>query len=81
MEISKRERHVQEMNVFQLRNEGGLQALRAWLYREQAEVNDKWPRALLDQLPRLQGEASICAKLIRMIDIGPTIKTLGDDNG
>lgn len=72
--IAKKEQHEQEAKIFALRNEAGLQTLRAWLIDRREVINQLWPRTWGDELTRLQGEATQVVKLIRMIDEGPTIK-------
>ena len=72
--ITKSEQHAQEVAVFLMRNEQGLQSLRAWLYGRRDQINRDWPGQVGDELVQLQGAAKEVAKLIRMIDIGPSIK-------
>lgn len=71
--LSKEERFKQEHTIFQARVEIGLQAMREWLYDRQAGVNSKWPGMTGEDLIRLQGEAVLIARLVKMIDKGPTI--------
>lgn len=71
--LSKEERFKQEHTIFQSRADLGLQTLRSWLYDRQAEVNSKWHGMTGEDLIRVQGEASLLARLIKMIDKGPTI--------
>lgn len=78
MSIVKPEQHKNELDVFLCRNEGGIQAMRSWLYSRRERINTEWIGMVGDELTREQGEARLVAKLIRMIDDGPTIKpTLG----
>ena len=72
--VVKQEQHVQEMNIFQSRYEGGLQSMRDWLYARQARINTEWIGMAGDDLLREQGEARAIARMIKLIDIGPTIK-------
>lgn len=71
--ITKSERHDQEHTIFQTRNDAGTQAMRAWLYARRDEVNSKWTGMIGEDLMRLQGEASLVNRLIKMIDFGPTV--------
>ena len=71
--LSKEERFKQEHTIFQSRADLGLQTLRTWLYDRQAEINLKWPGMAGEDLIRLQGEAGLIARLIKMVDKGPTI--------
>ena len=75
MSIIKAEQHKSEMDIFLCRHEGGLQAMRSWLYARRDRINTEWTGMTGDDLVRKQGEALAVAKLIRMIDDGPTIKT------
>jgi len=74
MSIVKEEQHKLETAIFQMRNEGGLQNLRSWLYARHDQINRDWPGQEGENLIRLQGAAKEVAKLIKLIDIGPTIK-------
>lgn len=76
MSIVKAEQHAQELAVFMMRNEGGLQNLRSWLYGRRDQINRDWPGQEGEELIRLQGAAKEVAKLIRMIDTGPTVKNI-----
>ena len=71
--LSKEERFKQEHTIFQSRSDPGLQSMRAWLYDRQAEVNSKWPNMSGEDLTRLQGEAGLLARLVKLIDKGPSI--------
>ena len=75
MSIIKAEQHKTETDIFLCRHEGGLQAMRDWLYARRDRINTEWTGMTGDDLVRKQGEALAIAKLIRMIDDGPTIKT------
>jgi hypothetical protein len=68
MSISKPERHDQELKIFGLRHEAGVQAVRDWLYRERDEINMRWPAQTGEDLVRLQGEAKRVAQMIKVID-------------
>ncbi|MBK8772865.1 MAG: hypothetical protein IPM06_21405 [Rhizobiales bacterium] len=76
MNVIKQEQHKTELNIFQCRNEGGLQAMRDWLYARQARINTEWIGMAGDDLIREQGEARVVARLIKLIDDGPAIKQL-----
>ena len=71
--ITKYERFETEHQIFQTRHEPGLQAMRTWLFARREEINLKWPGSLPDELVKMQGEAMLVNKLIKMIDVGPTI--------
>ena len=71
----KAEQFKNETDIFLCRHEGGLQALRDWLYLRQARINTEWVGMVGDDLIREQGEARIVARMIKLIDIGPAIKT------
>ena len=72
--ITKPERHENEVLVFNSRHEAGLHAVHAWLCARREEINTRWLGLSGDDLVRLQGEAGSIAKLIRLIEHGPTIK-------
>ena len=74
MSVIKAEQHQQELNVFLCRNEGGVQAMRSWLYARRDRINTEWVGMVGDDLTREQGEARVISKLIKMIDDGPAIK-------
>lgn len=74
MAIAKEAQHQNEVALHQLRFEGGVQAARAWLIERQAEIHLRWPDMTGDDLMRMQGEAKLIARLLRLIDHGPTIK-------
>ncbi|MBK8772086.1 MAG: hypothetical protein IPM06_16915 [Rhizobiales bacterium] len=76
MSVIRQEQHKTELNIFQCRNEGGLQAMRDWLYARQARINTEWVGMVGDDLIREQGEARVVARLIKLIDDGPAIKQL-----
>ena len=71
--LSKEARHDQEHKIFQCRSEPGIQVFREWLYDEQGRVNSKWPSMTGEDLTRLQGEAGLLARLLKMIEKGPSI--------
>lgn len=74
MSVIKQEQHEQELMIFQSRHEGGLQAMREWLYARQARINTEWMGMTGEDLFREQGEARAIARVIKLIDIGPAIK-------
>ena len=76
MNIARQEEHENELAIFLSRHEGGLQALRAWLFMRRDKINGDWPVQVGDDLIRLQGEAKTVARLIKLIDIGPSITKL-----
>ena len=76
MSIIKAEQHKTELDIFLCRNEGGLQAMRDWLYARRDRINTEWIGMVGDDLIREQGEARAVAKMIKLIDDGPSIKTI-----
>jgi len=76
MPVSKAERYEQETAIFQMRSEGGLQTLRAWLFAHRDATNLKWPDLAGEDLNKAQGEAKLVNRLIKMIDQGPAIKSI-----
>ena len=72
--IAKKEQHEQEREIYQARHEAGLQSLRAWLFRRRDEIAESWMELTGEELSRLQGEAKLIKKQLKMIDVGPTIK-------
>ena len=77
--ITKPEQHKLELAVFHMRNEGGLQNLRALLYMRRDQINRDWPGQEGEELIRLQGAAKEVAKLIKAIDVGPTVRSIDPD--
>lgn len=78
MSTIKAEQYKNELDIFLCRHEAGVQAFRAWLYSKRDRINEEWVGMVGDDLIRKQGEAQAVAKLIRMIDVGPTVRpTLG----
>lgn len=75
--VSKEERHRLELAVHAARHEAGTQAIRSVLYEMRDDLNRKWPAASGEDFPRLQGSARVVGMLIKMIDLGPTIKDIG----
>ena len=73
MSLTKYERFETEHQIFQTRVETGLQAMRSWLFARREEINLKWPGMIAEDLTRMQGEALLVNRLIKMIDVGPTI--------
>jgi len=78
MSVVKAEQHKTELDIFLCRHEGGLQAVRTWLYARQARINTEWIGLSGDDLIRMQGEARNVAKMIRLIDIGPALTEGGN---
>ncbi len=72
--IAHQERHETEQAIFVCRSDAGLQHMRAWLYAERDMINDQWPGVEGEELVRLQGEAKIVKRQIKLLDKGPTIK-------
>jgi hypothetical protein len=75
MSISKPETYAQEIAIFQLRGEVGLQNLRKWLWERRE--SSRWTEMVGEELIREQGEVRLASKLLKMIDVGPTIKAKG----
>ena len=71
---NKQEQYKSELDIFQLRHESGLQTMRTWLFAKRDKLNVQWIDSVGDELLRLQGEAKLVQKQIRMIDEGPTNK-------
>lgn len=71
--IAKQERYDLENAVFAARADIGADAIRRWLYMRRDEVNQKWPSAAGDELAQMQGEAKLIARMIKLIEQGPTI--------
>lgn len=74
MVTSKPEQHEQEARIYQARGDAGVMAVREWLFREQGETNAKWVGMTGDDLVKLQGEAKIIARLIKVIDVPSKFK-------
>ncbi len=68
------ERRVNELAIFTMQSEPGLQEMRKWLYWKRDDVADRWTELEGNDLLKLQGEARLVKKLIKMIDHGPMIK-------
>ena len=75
MSVVKQEQHDLEVSVYLSRYDAGLQAMKAWLLMRQAKINSEWMGMTGEELFREQGEARAIAKILKMIDIGPAIKT------
>ena len=71
--IVKEERANLEHTIYQARFDVGLQAMRDWLYVRQNELNAKWHSMTGDDLVKLQGEASLVARQIKMLEKGPAV--------
>ena len=65
-----------ERQIFEMGHEGGVRALREWVFWYQGKINREWPGAVGEDLVRLQGEAKLAAKLIKLIDVGPSVKPM-----
>lgn len=76
MSVVKEDKHKLETAVFQMRNEGGLQALRTLLHMRRDQINKTWMGQIGDDLIRIQGAAQEVEALIKYIDKEPTIKQL-----
>lgn len=72
--IAKEQRREIELAIYEHRIDGGVVAVRNWLYDRLKEHNREWPRLDGAELHRLQGAALEVAKLIRLIEQGPTIR-------
>lgn len=80
MSIIKAEQHKTELDIFLCQNEGGVQAMRSWLYARRDRINTEWIGMVGDDLIREQGEARAVAKMIKLIDDGPAIKSTQGGN-
>lgn len=74
MSVVKEQEYARLLAISMCRNEQGLHALREQLYARRDQINRDWPGQVGENLIRLQGGAQEIARLIRMIDEGPTIK-------
>jgi hypothetical protein len=74
IEITKEARYEHELAVHASRHEGGVRAVHAWLCGRRDEINVRWTGIEGDDLVKLQGEAACVVRLIRLIELGPTIK-------
>lgn len=74
MAIAHEDRHANEIAIFTLRGEPGLQEMRKWLYTKRDEITDKWIDLAGDDLLKLQGEARLVKRMIKLIDHGPQVK-------
>lgn len=74
-DVSKPEKHEQEQMIFSCRHEAGLVSMRAWLIGQRESINARWPDADDYETPRLKGEAKLISKLIKLIELGPSVKT------
>ena len=82
MSIVKEEQYELEVKILQQARDGGTAPVRAWLYIAQAKVNSMWPGAIGEELYRLQGEARLITRLLKVIDNGPAYrKPDGGTNG
>lgn len=72
--IVKPDQYAQEVKIFLCRHEAGLQALREWIMDRQAVINSAWPSKEDAELTRMQGEARLLEKLVKLMDVGPSIK-------
>ena len=68
------DRRTNELSIFTLRSEPGLQEMRKWLFWKREDITDRWTELEGNDLLKLQGEARLVKKLIKMIDQGPTLK-------
>ena len=68
------DRWANELAIFTLRGEPGLQEMRKRLFAYRDDIADKWTELEGNDLLRLQGEARVVKRLIKMVDQGPTIK-------
>jgi hypothetical protein len=76
MAVAKQERQKLEQQVHSLRHEGGTRAVYELLRLEQDELNKKWPDLRGDDLIYAQGAAKSVARLLAVIEHGPTIKVI-----
>lgn len=74
MPVSKAERYEQEATIFACRTEAGLLKLRDWLYARRDEINERWMDLAGEELIKVQGEAKLLKRQIKLLDQGPTIK-------
>ncbi len=74
MAIVKQEQYECEVAIFAHRHEASAVKWRQWLLAYQADLNSKWPDATGDDLMKLQGEAKLIQRQLKMLEKGPTIK-------
>jgi hypothetical protein len=72
------DRRANELAIFTLRHEPGLQEIRTWLFWKRDDITDRWTELEGNDLLKLQGEARLVKKMIKMIDQGPTIIPRGE---
>ena len=78
MSTAKPEQHALELVIHLARVEGGVIAMRDWLVMQRDANNKAWPSAQPQEVPALQGEARMIAKLLRTIEEGPKLKQVGE---
>ena len=71
---SHTEKHANELAIYALRGEPGLQEMRKWLFAKRDDIGDRWTELEGNDLLKLQGEARLVKRVIKMIDQGPQIK-------
>lgn len=76
MAVAREERQKLEHQVHNLRHEAGTRALYELLRLEQDELNKKWPDLRDADLIYAQGAAKSVARLLWVIEHGPTIKVI-----
>lgn len=74
MAVSKKEQFEQETAIFQCRAEMGLLKMRDWLYARRDQISNSWMDLTGDDLTKIQGEARLIKKQIKLLEQGPTIK-------
>lgn len=74
MSILRQGQHEEEIMIHLSAHEGGVQAMRGWLIGRQEWINKEWVALVDEDLIRLQGEARAVARMLKLIEVGPTIK-------
>lgn len=72
--INKPERYENELAIHAARGDAGSRAVHTWLCARRDELNAKWVGASGDDLTKMQGEAGMVARLIKLIEHGPSVK-------
>lgn len=74
MSILKQEQHEAEVMIHGSQHEAGVQSMHKWLMGRQEWINKEWIGLVGEDLIRMQGEARAVARMVKLIEVGPTIK-------
>lgn len=72
--IAKEELFDIELAVHASRHEAGSGALYAWLRQREVDLNTRWSQLEGEDLTRLQGEARLVARMLKLLVHGPALK-------